>query len=584
MPLDSAAIDALRLPFAHELRVDSTSAIRRLPMRPLPEWRAQRRYASAVDEIVEACDGCPAARRSRASLTADERREILRGMVLTRATDNRLKTFFTSGEVRYGETTFQGKGFRSLGQEAIYAAGIRLRRGASYRAEDGWRGDVVAPLIRDLGAEPRDADRAGDDPPGPVGADGEGRAADERQGPAHRRLRQRTASGDGAARESERSRSPASRWRSRAREADGSRCRFIGEGGSSLGEWHEAINLCAARRLPAVFCVQNNQTALSTPVRDQSAVRVFADKAVGYGIPGVTIDGTDPDEIAAAFAWAVERARAGNGPTLIELVSMRMCGHAHHDDMLYLGKEAQPSWTYPPLTDQGYADRELHAFWSAKDPIPAYAARLEGEGLITQEHLATLKREAEALVETQAQLVIAADWPLPADAGTGVLADEPPRVRVEVLDPAVRGWIRARSATPPGRRRTSSRQEREHVPRRRCTRHSRCASGRSTRLRLRRGRRREVRQRLPAASSAAGRIRRSHPQLDSGGRRRARRLHRRGAGRSAADWRDAVQRLRRERIQSAREQRREDPVQVGRVGTDGRAHAVGRPPARRAVP
>ena len=89
---------------------------------------------------------------------------------------------------------------------------------------------------------------------------------------------------------------------------------FIGEGGSSLGEWHEAINLCATRRLPAVFCVQNNQTALSTPVREQSAVRVFADKAAGYGIPGLTIDGTDPDEIAAAFAWAVERARAGPRP------------------------------------------------------------------------------------------------------------------------------------------------------------------------------------------------------------------------------------------------------------------------------
>src|SRR5205807_5012532 len=83
---------------------------------------------------------------------------------------------------------------------------------------------------------------------------------------------------------------------------------FIGEGGSSLGEWHEAINLCAARRLPAIFCLENNQTALSTPVSDQSAVRVFADKAAGYGVPGVTIDGTDPDQIAAAFTWAAERA------------------------------------------------------------------------------------------------------------------------------------------------------------------------------------------------------------------------------------------------------------------------------------
>src|SRR5688572_23080184 len=96
---------------------------------------------------------------------------------------------------------------------------------------------------------------------------------------------------------------------------------FIGDGGSSLGEWHEAINLCAVRRLPAVFCVQNNQTALSTPVPQQSAARVFADKAAGYGIPGITIDGTDPDDIAAAFAWAAERARTGLGPTLVELVS-----------------------------------------------------------------------------------------------------------------------------------------------------------------------------------------------------------------------------------------------------------------------
>src|SRR2546428_311194 len=137
---------------------------------------------------------------------------------------------------------------------------------------------------------------------------------------------------------------------------------FIGEGGASLGEWHEAITLCAGRRLPAVFCVENNQTALSTPVAEQSAARVFADKAVGYGIPGVTIDGTDPDVIAAAFAWAAERARAGQGPALIELVAMRMCGHAHHDDMLYLGRDPQPSWEYPSLTEQGYADRHLFAY------------------------------------------------------------------------------------------------------------------------------------------------------------------------------------------------------------------------------
>ena len=74
-------------------------------------------------------------------------------MVLTRATDNRLKPFFSGGEVRYAGPPFQGKGFRSLGQEAIYAAAIRLRRGPAYRGADGsWNGDVVAPVIRDLGA------------------------------------------------------------------------------------------------------------------------------------------------------------------------------------------------------------------------------------------------------------------------------------------------------------------------------------------------------------------------------------------------------------------------------------------------
>ena len=155
---------------------------------------------------------------------------------------------------------------------------------------------------------------------------------------------------------------------------------FIGEGGSSLGEWHEAINLCAARRLPAVFCVQNNQTALSTPVREQSAARVFADKAAGYGIPGITIDGTDADEIAAAFAWAVERARAGGGPALIELVSMRMCGHAHHDDMLYLGKDPRAVVGLPAAVRPGLREpRGLRVLGGARsDRALCRAARRRG--------------------------------------------------------------------------------------------------------------------------------------------------------------------------------------------------------------
>jgi len=213
---------------------------------------------------------------------------------------------------------------------------------------------------------------------------------------------------------------------------------FIGEGGSSLGEWHEAINLCAARKLPAIFCLQNNQTALSTPVPENSAVRVFADKGAGYGIPGITIDGTDPDAVAAAFTWAAERARAGAGPALIEVVAMRMCGHAHHDDMLYHGKEAPPSWDYPPIFDAGYVNRDQYEFWAKRDPIARYAARLDAERVIRRSDFEDMKTKALELVERQARVVIEAPWPEAHEAGLGVFKDDPPRVRVEVMDPSWR--------------------------------------------------------------------------------------------------------------------------------------------------
>ena len=94
---------------------------------------------------------------------------------------------------------------------------------------------------------------------------------------------------------------------------------------------------------------------------------------------------------------------------------MRMCGHAHHDDMLYLGKDPQPSWDYPPLTPQGYADPELYEFWRARDPIPTYAEAARGAGRASSAAISIAsKREAEAMVEAEAQAVIAAPWPEPA--------------------------------------------------------------------------------------------------------------------------------------------------------------------------
>ena len=285
-PRDESDLDRLRSAFRGEL----TRRLHARAVRPdLPETTprvpAETRLHQAYLELVDACDGLLRRVAIEASLTPDERREILRGMLLTRATDNRLKMFFASGEIRYRNVPFQGKGFRSLGQEAIYAAGIRLRRGSKYWRRDGrWQGDVIGPLIRDLGVTlamahgPENVRMVLNAQMGKVGPPSNGKdftIGDFTWGslaPASP-LTTSTLTLAGMA-------------LAFAHDASGRiAISFIGEGGSSLGEWHEAINFCAARRLPAIFCIQNNQLALSTPVSEQSAVRVFADKAAGYGIP-----------------------------------------------------------------------------------------------------------------------------------------------------------------------------------------------------------------------------------------------------------------------------------------------------------
>jgi len=439
-PRDKAGLEALRPVFRREF---ASRLYRELSGgdtldETTPGVSAVRRLEQARAQIAEACDGWLHREALSASLTNDERKEILRGMCLTRAVDNRLKRLFTNGEVRWGMKAFPGKGFRSLGQEAIYAAGIRLKRGPKYRDSAGvWSGDVIAPMIRDLGVTL--AMRGDDDAVAMILRAQVGKAGPPMQGkdlhtgdfswgvlPAAAPLAIGALTMAGMALAFQRE------------EAGRVAVAFIGDGGSSLGEWHEAINLCAARRLPAVFCLQNNQTALSTPVRENSAARVFADKAIGYGMPGVTIDGTDADQVAAAFAWAAERARGGAGPVLIELVAMRMCGHAHHDDMLYLGRDTPPSWEYAALHESGYAHPEQYAFWSGRDPIARYAARLEAERIINSSELGRLRVWADAQAEGQAARVIDEPWPEPETAGVGVFRGEAPRARVEVLEPSRR--------------------------------------------------------------------------------------------------------------------------------------------------
>src|SRR5436190_5009874 len=152
-PATAEDIERLRVPFARALKAAISWPKLPAGTETTPGVTARERLDYAEEALASTCDGFLRREALERSLTRDERLEILRGMILTRAIDTRLKVFFNGSEVRYGSTPFQGKGFRWLGQEAIYAAAIRLKRGAAFRTADGeWHGDVIGPIIRDVGA------------------------------------------------------------------------------------------------------------------------------------------------------------------------------------------------------------------------------------------------------------------------------------------------------------------------------------------------------------------------------------------------------------------------------------------------
>jgi 2-oxoisovalerate dehydrogenase E1 component alpha subunit len=148
-----------------------------------------------------------------------------------------------------------------------------------------------------------------------------------------------------------------------------------GEGATSEGEWHEAINFSAIHKLPIVFLVQNNGWAISTPQSKQMAIVDVADKAAGYGLPGLICDGTDPIATYRAMKVAMDRARSGGGPTLVEAKCYRFLAHSTDDD------------------DRTYRDREELARQRADDPVPKYERVLRESGLIDDESLAKMKAD-----------------------------------------------------------------------------------------------------------------------------------------------------------------------------------------------
>lgn len=346
--------------------------------------------------------------RIKETISKEDKQKLYQGMLLTRATDNALKKLFLSGEMIYQGRGFQGKGFRSLGQEAIYGVALKLKHGASYINNGLYHGDVAAPLIRDLGVYLAMTDNN-------IASAINAQAGKEGK-PCHGRdlhlgdwscglltpaapLAIATCTLVGIALSFKRKQEP--------RVA----ISFIGEGGSSLGEWHEAINFASVLGLPMVFCIQNNQTALSTPVSMQCRAQTFAHKGIGYGIKSMTVDGNDIEAIASAFKFAADEARCGQGPILIELITMRMCGHAHHDDMLYLGYD--PSLGFDiELPKGGYVDEKLFKAWQANDPIKRYEKQLLKEEVLSDEAIKSLKEAAVNQVNEAVLHIKRRAWPV----------------------------------------------------------------------------------------------------------------------------------------------------------------------------
>ena len=178
---------------------------------------------------------------------------------------------------------------------------------------------------------------------------------------------------------------------------------WFGEGASARGDCHEAMNLAAVRRLPVVFICDNNQWAYSTPTHLEYATEQLADRAHAYGFEGTTIDGTDVLAVYREARRAIEKARAGGGPTLIESLTLRMEGHAVHDDA-------------------GYVPQQMLSAWAERDPIRRYKAWLAENAAFSEEEDDDLQAEVKALLGDAVRKAEASPLPDPASVSDGVYA------------------------------------------------------------------------------------------------------------------------------------------------------------------
>jgi pyruvate dehydrogenase E1 component alpha subunit len=317
-------------------------------------------------------------------LTAGDRRELLRHLLLMRGVEERALKLYKQGRI-------PGSFYDGRGQEAISV-------GATFALASG--DAVCSPLIRDLGAHLVRGTDLTEVFRHYMGRDS--RLSQGREGNVHFGDRTRGVVGmvsmlpdmmvvaAGLA--------LAYRIRGEARCA----LSFFGDGATSPGAWHEAMNMAGVDRLPVIFLLENNQTAYSTPASRQFAVNPI-ERAAGYGVAAATVDGNDVEAVFQSVFHARARALAGDGPTLIEAVTMRMHGHGAHDDARYI-------------------DRAVLAEWEARDPVRRHEERCAGIGIDVD----AVRAEVAAAID--AAVAAALETPMPDVAGVleGVFCDAEP--------------------------------------------------------------------------------------------------------------------------------------------------------------
>ena len=321
-----------------------------------------------------------------APLTKAMRLRLFEWMLITRKVEARMGTLYRQGKVVGGL-------YRGEGQEGISV-------GTSMALKDG---DIVGPMIRDLGTmmvrgiAPRDVfcqymARA-DGPTG--GRDCNTHFGDHELGITApiSMLGALIPVVSGMA------------WASREQGNNPVGLTYIGDGGASCGDFHEGLNMAATLKSPLVLVLENNGYAYSTPVQAQSDVEWFVDRAPGYGILGMQVDGNDVEAVFNATQLACEHARSGKGPVLIEAISFRMNGHAEHDDA-------------------SYVPEKLVKAWRKRDPIEIMRKRLIDDGIKSAKQLENLEQKIFDQLKDDYEFALASDMPDPLYATGGVYQDQ----------------------------------------------------------------------------------------------------------------------------------------------------------------